>query len=228
MYPSTFDPKLQAVLPADFHWGYATAAPQIEGGWNSDGKGPSIWDVFSNTPGKIRDGTNCEDACKSYELWKQDIARMKEYGAKAYRFSIAWSRLIPLGGKDDPVNEAGVEYYDKLIDELRSNGIEPFVTLYHWDLPQELLTRCGGMVDRERFTADFVRYARLCFERFGDWVRYWITYNEPGLSARAGYIQGRNAPGIKSKPDAYKVAHSQLVSHRHVCALYKSQFQPHQ
>lgn len=224
----SFDPALQNALPADFHWGYATAAPQIEGGWDSDGKGRSMWDVFGNIPGKIRDGTNLDDTCKSYELWKQDVARLKEYGAKAYRFSIAWGRLIPLGGKDDPLNEAGVEYYSMLLDELLSNGIEPFVTLYHWDLPQELLRRYGGMVDKDRFTADFVRYSRLCFERFGDRVRHWITFNEPGVPARAGYIQGRHAPGMQSKADAYKVAHSQLVSHGHVCSMYKSEFQPHQ
>ncbi|KAJ4210746.1 hypothetical protein NW759_013050 [Fusarium solani] len=221
-----FDAAYENSLPSDFIWGYATAAPQIEGAWNVDGKGPSIWDTFSRVPGKIRDGSTASDGCGAYKLWKEDVARLKEYGARAYRFSIAWSRLIPLGGKDDPINKEGVQFYNDLIDELLRHGIQPWVTLYHWDLPQGLLDRYGGMLDQKRYTEDFVHYAGLCFERFGDRVKNWITYNEPGLTARAGYAQGRYAPGHTSVTEPYIVGHTQLVSHGHVCALYKNKFKP--
>jgi beta-glucosidase len=153
---------------------------------------------------------------------------MKEYGARAYRFSLSWSRIIPLGGEADPVNEAGVQFYNNLIDELIRYGITPWVTLYHWDLPQALYDRYGGMLDKERYTVDFLRYARLCFERFGDRVKHWITYNEPGLTARAGYAQGRNAPGHVSDTEPWIVGHTELVSHGYVCEMYKRDFQPTQ
>ncbi|KAL2784664.1 glycoside hydrolase superfamily [Aspergillus keveii] len=229
-HPQTppFYPKLQGSLPPDFTWGYATAAAQIEGAWNEDGRGPSIWDTFTRLPGKIKDGSTPSDACNAYHLWKEDVARMKEYGARAYRFSLSWSRIVPLGGEADPVNEAGVEFYSNLIDELIRNEITPWVTLYHWDLPQALYDSYGGMLDKERYTADFMRYARLCFERFGDRVKYWITYNEPGLTARAGYAQGRNAPGHVSDTEPWIVGHTELVSHGYVCEMYKRDFQPTQ
>lgn len=225
---TVFDTAYENSLPSNFIWGYATAAPQIEGAWNVDGKGPSIWDTFSRVPGKIRDGSTASDGCGAYKLWKEDVARLNEYGARAYRFSIAWSRLIPLGGKDDPINEEGMQFYNDLIDELLGHGIQPWVTLYHWDLPQGLLDRYGGMLDQKRYTEDFVHYAGLCFERFGDRVKNWITYNEPGLTARAGYAQGRYAPGHTSVTEPYIVGHTQLVSHGHVCALYKNKFKPTQ
>lgn len=221
----SLDPSLRGSLPKDFAWGYATAAPQIEGAWDRDGKGPSIWDTFSRQPGKIRDGSNPSDACKAYHLWKDDVVMLKKYGATAYRFSISWSRLIPQGGRDDPVNEAGVKFYNELIDGLLEHNVQPYVTLYHWDLPQALVDRYGGMLNQAEYTADFVRYARLCFAAFGDRVKHWITYNEPGLQARAGYAQGRNAPGHTSTTEPYIVGHTQLVSHGHVYALYKRDFE---
>ncbi|KAJ0416488.1 glycoside hydrolase superfamily [Aspergillus carlsbadensis] len=223
-----FDPDLQGSLPPNFTWGYATAAAQIEGAWDEEGRGPSIWDTFTRLPGKIKDGSTPSTTCDAYHLWKEDVARLKEYGARAYRFSLSWSRIIPLGGEADPINEAGVEFYSTLIDELLRNGITPWVTLYHWDLPQALYERYGGMLDKERYTADFMRYARLCFERFGERVKHWITYNEPGLTARAGYAQGRNAPGHVSDTEPWIVGHTELVSHGYVCAMYKREFQPRQ
>lgn len=221
-----FDPNLRGSLPSDFLWGYATAATQTEGAWDKDGQGVSIWDTFSRQPGKIRDSSTPDDACKSYELWKEDVIRLKDYGARAYRFSIAWTRVIPLGGKDDPINQAGINFYNHLIEELLKHGIRPFVTLYHWDLPQTLLDRYGGMVDQEKYTADFLRYARVCFQNFGDRVKNWITYNEPGLTSRAGYAQGRFAPGLASNTAPYIVAHTQLVSHGYVFAMYRDEFKP--
>ncbi|KAG6364624.1 hypothetical protein INS49_006227 [Diaporthe citri] len=199
---SDFDPSLKGALPADFQWGYATAAAQVEGAWNKDGKGLSIWDIWCHDkPSRIKDASTNEDAVRSYDFYKEDVARMKEYGVTAYRFSLAWSRIVPLGGKDDPIDEQGIQYYNNLIDGLLSNGITPFVTLFHWDIPQELQTRYGGMLDKDKYTPDFVRYARVCFERFGDRVKNWITYNEPGVYTLAGYAAGVHAPGRSSYRD---------------------------
>lgn len=234
---SDFDPSLRGTLPVDFQWGYATAAAQVEGGWNKDGKGVSIWDAWCHEkPSRIKDGSTNEDAVRSYDFYREDVARMKEYGVTAYRFSLAWSRIIPLGGKDDPVNEKGVDYYNKLIDELLERGITPFVTLFHWDTPQALEDRYGGMLDKDKYTPDFVRYARVCFERFGDRVKNWITYNEPGVYTLAGYAAGVHAPGRSSyrerndqgdsSTEPFIVAHTELVSHGHVCDVYKKEFQP--
>lgn len=236
---SEFDPSLKGALPADFQWGYATAAAQVEGAWNKDGKGLSIWDVWCHDkPSRIKDASTNEDAVRSYDFYKEDVARMKDYGVTAYRFSLAWSRIIPFGGKDDPVNEQGIQYYNNLIDELLANGITPFVTLFHWDTPQELQTRYGGMLDKDKYTPDFVRYSRVCFERFGDRVKNWITYNEPGVYTLAGYAGGVHAPGRSSYRDRsaegdsstepFIVGHTELVSHGYVCDLYKREFQPTQ
>lgn len=233
-----FDPALKGALPSDFQWGYATAAAQVEGAWNKDGKGLSIWDKWCHEPKRIKDGSTNEDAVRSYDLYKRDVARMKTYGVTAYRFSLAWSRIIPHGGKDDPVNEQGIDYYNSLIDELLVNGITPFVTLFHWDTPQALEERYGGMLNKERYTPDFVRFARVCFDRFGDRVKNWITYNEPGVYTLAGYAAGVHAPGRSSYRDRneegdsstepFIVAHTELVSHGYVCDMYKKEFQPTQ
>lgn len=233
-----FDDTIKGSLPSDFQWGYATAAPQIEGAWNQDGKGLSIWDTFGHTPGKVKDGSNADDTARSYDLYKQDVARMKEYGVTGYRFSLSWSRIIPLGGKDDPVNEKGIEFYSKLIDELISNGITPFLTLFHWDTPQALEDRYGGMLNKEEYIPDFNRYARVCFERFGDRVKHWITYNEPGVYTLAGYAAGVHAPGRSSfrelnehgdsSTEPFIVAHTELLSHAYAAKIYKEEFKPTQ
>lgn len=124
--------ELKGSLRSDFFWGYATAAAQVEGAWNVDGKGESIWDTFAHTPGKVKDSSTPDDAVRSYDLYEEDVALLKRYGVNAYRFSLSWSRIIPLGGRHDPVNEKGIQYYSNLIDELLKNGITPFVTLFHW------------------------------------------------------------------------------------------------
>ena len=161
---------------------------------NVDGRGPSIWDDFSRTPGKTRDGRDGDVATDSYRLWKEDIALLKQYGAKAYRFSISWSRIVPSGSRHDPVNQRGVDFYNKVIDELLANGITPFVvrvfryarcatvlpnyglqTLYHWDLPKGLHDAYGGWLNKSEIVQDYAHYARICFGAFGDRVRYWYV-----------------------------------------------------
>jgi beta-glucosidase len=168
------------------------AAFQIEGSINVDGRGKSIWDDFSRLPGTTLDGKNGDVATDSYKRWKDDIALLRQYGVKAYRFSISWPRIIPLGGRDDPLNPKGIKFYSDFIDELIANGIVPFVvstrrtvrtitkrkylvaqTLYHWDLPQVLHDRYGGWLNKEEITKDFVNYSRVCFESFGDRVQHW-------------------------------------------------------
>ena len=237
-FESQPDVNLKGALQSGFHWGFASAAAQVEGAWDQDGKGESIWDRFGHTPGKVKDGSTNEDATRAYDLYQQDVALMKSFGVTAYRFSIAWSRIIPFGGAEDPVNEKGLEYYNNLIDELVANGITPFVTLFHWDTPQALEDRYGGMLDQERYTPDFVRYARLCFERFGDRVRHWITYNEPGVYTLAGYAAGVHAPARSSfrernaegdsSIETFIVAHTELVSHAHAVKVYREEFKEKQ
>jgi len=229
---------LKSVLRSDFHWGYATAATQIEGAWNVDGKGVSIWDTFAHTPGKVKDGSTPDDACLSYHKYKEDVALLKSYGVTAYRFSLSWTRIIPLGGREDPVNETGLQYYSNLIDELLANGITPFVTLFHWDIPQTLENRYGGMLNKDAYTPDFVNYARVCFSRLGDRVKHWITYNEPGVYTLAGYAAGVHAPArssnrsLNSEGDSstepFIVGHTELVSHAYAVQLYRQEFQPKQ
>ncbi|KAL3427950.1 Beta-glucosidase 1B 3 [Phlyctema vagabunda] len=231
-------PALKGVLRSDFHWGYATAATQVEGGWNADGKGVSIWDTFAHTPGKVKDGSTPDDAVLSYYKYKEDVALLKQYGVTAYRFSLSWSRIIPLGGAKDPINEPGLQYYSDLIDELLANGITPFVTLFHWDTPQALEDRYGGMLDMKSYTPDFVNYARVCFQKLGDRVKHWITYNEPGVYTLAGYAAGVHAPARSSNrklnehgdssTEPFTVGHTELVSHAYAVQLYRQEFQPHQ
>ncbi|ESK96275.1 beta-glucosidase [Moniliophthora roreri MCA 2997] len=224
-------------LPKDFLFGYATASYQIEGSSDVDGRGPSIWDTFSHTPGKIVDGTNGDVATDSYQRWKDDVKIVKDYGANAYRFSISWSRIIPLGGKDDPVNPEGIRFYRTLIEELLNNGITPCVTLYHWDLPQALHDRYGGWLDR-RVIEDFVRYCEICFEAFGNSVKHWITFNEPWCISCLGYGYGVFAPGRSSNRnrseagdstrEPWIVAHNLLLAHASAVASYRQKFWPSQ
>ncbi|MFD9223600.1 GH1 family beta-glucosidase [Streptomyces sp. NPDC060064] len=179
-------------LPADFTWGAATAAYQIEGAVAEDGRSPSIWDTFSHTPGAVAGGDTGDVACDHYHRWPEDIGLMKQLGIDAYRFSIAWPRIVP--GGDGPVNRAGIAFYDRLVDALLDAGITPFATLYHWDLPQTLQDR-GGWPARE--TAEhFAMYASAVAERLGDRVKDWATLNEPLCSAWIGHLEGRMAPGL--------------------------------
>lgn len=170
-------------LPVDFEWGFATAAYQIEGAVDIDGRGESIWDTFCRLEPTRTNGANGDVACDHYHLWEKDLDLLTRYGAKAYRFSVSWSRIIPFGGRNDPLNEAGIAFYNRLIDSLVMRGITPWLTLYHWDLPQGLQNRYGGWLNVEESQLDFERYARVCFERFGDRVKNWITLNEPWIQS---------------------------------------------
>ena len=170
-------------LPADFEWGFATASYQIEGAVAEDGRGKSIWDTFCHLEPTRTKGASGDVACDHYHRWEEDLDLLAKYGAKAYRFSISWSRIIPVGGRDDPLNEQGIAFYNRLIDGLLARGITPWATLYHWDLPQGLHDRYGGWLNVEESARDFERYSRVCYERFGDRVKNWITFNEPWIQS---------------------------------------------
>lgn len=196
-------------FPADFVWGTATAAYQIEGAWNEDGKGESIWDRFTHTPGNIIDHSTGDVACDHYHRWPEDIALMKSLGLQAYRFSIAWSRILPEGrGR---VNQAGLDFYSRLVDSLLEAGIKPFATLYHWDLPQALQDRGGWP---ERATAEaFVEYTDVVTRHLGDRIGAWITHNEPWCASILSYQLGEDAPGWRDTAAAVRAAHHLLLSH---------------
>ena len=196
-------------LPADFIWGAATSAYQIEGAWNADGKGPSIWDTFCHTPGKIHNGDTGDTACDHYHCWQADVMLMQALGLQAYRFSISWSRIFPQGR--GALNPAGLDFYDRLVDGLFEAGIRPFVTLYHWDLPQALQDQ-GGWPMRAVAEA-FVAYADAVSRRLGDRVKDWMTFNEPAASAFIGHERGDHAPGWQDTQAAIRAAHHHLLAH---------------
>jgi beta-glucosidase len=196
-------------FPPDFVWGAAASAYQIEGAVHEDGRGDSIWDRFSATPGKVRAGETGEIACDFYHRYPEDIALMQELGLDAFRFSIAWPRIVP--SATGPVNEAGLDFYDRLVDKLLEAGIRPFANLFHWDLPQELEDHGGWP---ERATAEaFAGYADLVAKRLGDRVKDWITHNEPFCTSWLGYGLGLHAPGRTSVRDALAAAHHALLAH---------------
>jgi beta-glucosidase len=196
-------------FPKEFLWSAATASYQIEGAWNEDGKGESIWDRFSHTPGKVVNGDTGDVACDHYHRWADDIKLMREIGLKGYRFSISWPRVLPTGrGKFNPV---GLEFYDRLVDDLLAAGIRPFVTLYHWDLPQAL-QEIGGWGNRD-VAYWFADYATLVGRRLGDRVKHWITHNEPWVVAFLGYLMGHHAPGLTDPRLALQSSHHLLLSH---------------
>jgi beta-galactosidase len=208
-------------FPKDFVWGTATSSYQIEGAATIDGKGPSIWDAFCSIPGKIHNNENGAIACDHYHKYKEDIQLMKDMGVKAYRFSIAWARVMPTGkGK---VNEEGINFYNKLIDELLNAGITPWVTLYHWDLPLALQLEDDGWLG-DSISDHFEKYADLCFDRFGDRVKNWITLNEPWVVAILGYGQGIFAPGRISKSEPYLAAHNLILAHAKAVNIYRKKF----
>ena len=196
-------------FPPGFVWGAATAAYQIEGAATEGGRTPSIWDTFSHTPGKVVDGDTGDVACDHDHRYREDVAIMKELGVNAYRFSIGWPRVQP-GGKGGP-NPEGIDFYQRLVDELLGHGIEPWVTLYHWDLPQEL-EDAGGWPARDT-AARFADYAALVHGALGDRVKRWITLNEPWCSAFLGYASGVRAPGRQNAPDALAAAHHLNLAH---------------
>ena len=197
-------------FPPGFLLGAATAAYQIEGAADADGKGPSIWDTFTRVPGAIATGETGDVACDHYHRWREDVDLIRSLGLGAYRFSISWPRVMPDGR--GAISERGVDLYDGLVDALRERGVRPFVTLYHWDLPAAL-QRDGGWAnpDAPKWFGD---YARLMASRLGDRVEDWITLNEPQVVAFAGYGAGVHAPGVKDWPTALRVSHHLLLAHR--------------
>jgi beta-glucosidase len=196
-------------FPEGFTWGVATASYQIEGAVAEDGRGPSIWDTFSHTPGKVFDGDTGDIACDHYHRWRDDVGLMTDLGVDAYRFSIAWPRVIPNGR--GAVNAAGLDFYDRLVDGLLAAGITPFPTLYHWDLPQAL-DDDGGWTARGTAEA-FAEYAATVAGRLGDRVKHWVTLNEPWVVSHNGYGTGVHAPGHNDWSEARTVAHHLLLGH---------------
>ena len=196
-------------FPPDFLWGVSTAAYQIEGAASEDGRGRSIWDTFAHTPGRVRDGDTGDVACDHYHRWPQDVALLADLGVNAYRFSIAWPRVQPDGS--GPVNAKGLDFYDRLVDELVARGIAAVPTLFHWDLPQAL-EDAGGWLHRDT-SERFADYAAMVADRLSDRVGRWITLNEPIVHMAQGYAFGTHAPGRELMFGALPVAHHQLLGH---------------
>lgn len=199
----------ELTFPQDFLWGSATSSYQIEGGWQADGKGESIWDRFTHTPDRVVDGHTGDVACNHYTHWQQDVALMQELKMQAYRFSISWPRILPQGR--GAVNQKGLDFYDRLVDELLANDIQPWATLYHWDLPQTLQDRGGwpwrGIVDA------YVNYADVVTNALGDRVKNWMTFNEPWVFTYMGYASGEHAPGHTSWDEYIQAVHHFLLAH---------------
>ncbi|CAH1116870.1 unnamed protein product [Phaedon cochleariae] len=210
-------------FPSNFMFGVATSAFQIEGAWNEDGKSASTWDNYTHAvPAYIEDGTNADVACDSYHKYKEDVAILKEIGVSHYRFSLAWSRILPTGFPDQ-INQAGVTYYKNLLRGLRANDIEPVVTIFHWELPMAL-QEYNGLLN-ESFIDWYADYATVCFELFGDDVKFWSTFNEPKQSCSGGYGYGYFVPNIHSEGLLeYVSAHNLLRAHAKAYRIYEERF----
>lgn len=208
-------------FPKDFVWGTATSSYQIEGAHDIDGKGPSIWDSFCTIPSRIKNADHGNLAIDHYHKYKEDVALMKSLGFPAYRFSISWPRILPTGtGK---INEKGIDFYSRLIDELLENGISPWITLYHWDLPLALQMEKDGWLNPD--IADyFADYAEVCYKSWGDRVKNWITLNEPWVISILGYGKGVFAPGRTSNDEPYIAGHHLMRAHAKAVAVYREKF----
>ncbi|GKV13455.1 hypothetical protein SLEP1_g24457 [Rubroshorea leprosula] len=223
-------------FPDGFIFGAASSAYQYEGATNVDGRKPSIWDTFvKEYPDKISDHSSGDAAEEFYYMFKEDIGRMKEIGLDSFRFSISWPRILPLGKISGGINQKGINFYSSLIDHLLSNGIQPLVTMFHWDLPQALEDEYGGFLS-PNIVDDFRDYANICFKEFGDRVKMWVTLNEPNLFSDEGYAEGNYAPGRcsdyignctegNSATEPYIVMHHLILSHANAVQLYKKKYQ---
>ncbi|HEU4741883.1 MAG TPA: GH1 family beta-glucosidase [Meiothermus sp.] len=205
-------------FPRGFIWGTATASYQIEGAVHEDGRGQSIWDTFSHTPGKTHQNHSGDMACDHYHRYAEDVRLMAELGMNAYRFSLAWPRILPQGRGQ--VNEKGLGFYDRLVDELLKKGITPWVTLYHWDLPQTL-QEAGGWPNRATIEA-YLEYASVATRHLGDRVKHWITFNEPWVFCYLGYGNGLHAPGVKEVRKAVQATHHVLLAHGRAVPLIRA------
>jgi beta-glucosidase len=199
-----FDASSEISFPRNFFWGAATAAYQIEGAWNEDGKAESIWDRFSHTPGKIKNGDTGDIACDSYHRWQEDIALLRAMNLNSYRFSISWPRIQPAGS--GPANPKGIDYYSRLVDALLEARIRPFVTLYHWDLPQAL-EDAGGWPNRDT-ASRFADYVGVVSRALGNRVTDWMLFNEPSAFIDLGYLEGKHAPGRRGLLDFLRASHT--------------------
>ncbi|CAL5016410.1 unnamed protein product [Urochloa decumbens] len=224
-------------FPKGFVFGTSSSSYQYEGGAKEGGKGQSIWDTFTHQhPEKIADRSNGDVAVDSYHLYKEDVQLMKDMGMDAYRFSISWTRILPNGSLSGGVNREGVNYYNNLINELLSKGVQPYVTIFHWDSPQVLEDKYGGFLSHN-IVNDFKDYAEVCFKEFGDRVKHWITINQPFTFASGGYASGTKAPGRcspweqgkcsvgDSGTEPYLVGHHELLAHAETVRLYKEKYQ---
>ena len=210
-------------FPPGFLWGVATSAQQIEGAHDQGGRGESVWDRYASTPENIEDRSTPFRACDHYHRWPEDLRLLGELGVGAYRFSTSWSRIMPDGRT---VNQAGLDFYEALVDALLAAGIQPCLTLNHWDMPQAFMDEHGGWAGRETVQR-FVDYAAATAHRLGDRVRHWTTHNEPWCVAHLGYEQGRHAPGLRDPNAALRAAHHLLLSHgRATAALRGTVHQP--
>lgn len=198
------DPSAELRFPKNFFWGAATSAYQTEGAWQADGKGASIWDHFAHTPGKIKNSDTGDVACDSYHRWREDIALVRAMTLNSYRFSIAWPRIQPTG--TGAANSKGIDHYSQIVDALLNAGVRPFVTLYHWDLPQAL-EDAGGWPDRDT-ASRFADYADVVTRALGDRVSDWILFNEPDAFAGQGYLEAMHAPGRNSILDFLRASHT--------------------
>jgi beta-glucosidase len=205
-----------SAFPPDFVWGASTSSYQIEGAVNEDGRGKSIWDVFSHTPGRVKNGNTGDIACDHYHRWRDDIDLLSGGNFSAYRFSTAWPRILPSGS--GAVEQRGLDFYERLVDELLAKGVAPWLCLYHWDLPQALQEK-GGWLNRDT-SAKFADYARVVAQRLGDRVRHWVILNEPNVHALFGYGIGDHAPGLKGFPNMLAaIHHLNLAQGRAIQAL---------
>nr|AAF34650.1 prunasin hydrolase isoform PHA precursor [Prunus serotina] len=229
--------SFESLVPG-FIFGTASAAYQVEGAANEGGRGPSIWDAYThNHPERIKDRSNGDIAIDQYHRYKEDVGIMKNMGLDSYRLSISWSRLLPNGKLSGGVNKEGIEYYNNLTNELLRNGITPFVTLFHWDVPQALVDEYGGFLS-PRIVDHYKDYTELCFKEFGDRIKHWITLNEPYAVSHHGYAIGIHAPGRCSDWEAclggdsaiepYLVTHNQLLAHASTVKVYKDKYQASQ
>lgn len=200
-------PELGLAFPTGFTWGAATSAYQIEGAAALDGRGPSVWDTFSKTPGRVRNGETGDIAADHYHRWADDLDLIKQLGLRSYRFSVSWSRIVPSGS--GAINPKSLDFYRRLVDGLLDRGIAPMVTLYHWDTPQPLQDN-GGWEDRDT-AYRFADYAAIVAEALGDIVPNWLTLNEPKTIVQNGYLSGAHAPGRTDPAAAYVVAHHQAA-----------------
>jgi beta-glucosidase len=206
-------------FPKDFVWGASTSAYQIEGAVTIDGRGPSIWDVFSHTPGKVLNGDTGDVACDHYNRYREDVGLLADAGFKAYRFSIAWPRVIPAG--TGATNRAGLDFYDRLVDALLARGVQPWACLYHWDLPQPMEAR-GGWLGRDVVPA-FADYAQVVAKRLGDRVKHWAMLNEPNVHAIFGYGVGEMAPGLRGRDNVLAAIHHQNLAQGTAMAALRAQ-----